>query len=210
MSASRLDRELLLSVAGGLGARVTSSSDSTAYVRSNDCQDCLQDLQRFLRDDDLDTREAFFAINQSNICRTDLCPLIEAYSEDTRLVYSALKVATFLTLPISPDSQHQPQQVASQRAADAFVSSEALAVVVGLVVAPLERHPRMTEEDAMIVQLVIAFLRNLVTLPDPPLTAGSQRENRAHLRARLLQRLLDTHAMELLNLMAQHMHEARD
>lgn len=60
-----------------------------------------------------------------------------------------------------------------QRAADAFVSSEALAVIVGLVVAPLERHPRMTEEDALIVQLVIAFLRNLVTLPDPPLTPGN-------------------------------------
>ena len=59
-----------------------------------------------------------------------------------------------------------------QRAAETFVSSEALAVVVALVVAPLERLPRMTEEDAMMVQLVMAFLRNLVTLPDPPLTAG--------------------------------------
>ncbi|KAK9840302.1 hypothetical protein WJX74_007181 [Apatococcus lobatus] len=208
MAGSNLDRELLLSVAGGLGSRVKSSAGSSLYTRSDDCHECLQDLQRFLREDDVETREAFFAINQSNICRTDICPLIEACSEDTKLVYSALKVATFLTMPVNPDSQQQASQIGlMQRAADAFVSSEALPVIVGLVVAPLERHPRMTEEDALIVQLVIAFLRNLVTLPDPPLTPGSQREDRAHLRARLMQRLMDTHALELLNLMAQHVHE---
>ena len=36
---------------------------------------------------------------------------------------------------------------------------EALAVVVGLLAEPLSRHPRMREEDAVMVQLVITFLR---------------------------------------------------
>lgn len=50
---------------------------------------CLKDLQRFLRFDDPDTREAFFAVSKYNLTRSDLVPLIVTYPDDYEVVYNA-------------------------------------------------------------------------------------------------------------------------
>jgi len=55
---------------------------------------------------------------------------------------------------------------------EAFMEKDAMAVIVGLVAEPLSRHPRMTEADGLIVQLIITFIRNLLTIPDRAATAG--------------------------------------
>lgn len=55
---------------------------------------------------------------------------------------------------------------------EAFMERDAMAVIVGLVAEPLSRHPRMSEADALIVQLVITFIRNLLVIPDRAATAG--------------------------------------
>ena len=42
---------------------------------------------------------------------------------------------------------------------EAFLAQDALAAVVGLLAEPLSRHPRMSDADTALVQLVITFLR---------------------------------------------------
>ena len=53
------------------------------------CADCLKDLQRFLRQDDPVRREAFFALGQCDVAKSDLVSIITAYPEDMELVYNA-------------------------------------------------------------------------------------------------------------------------
>lgn len=55
---------------------------------------------------------------------------------------------------------------------EAFMERDAMAVIVGLVAEPLSRHPRMSEADGLIVQLVITFIRNLLVIRDRAATAG--------------------------------------
>ena len=55
---------------------------------------------------------------------------------------------------------------------EAFMERDAMAVIVGLVAEPLSRHPRMSEADGLVVQLVITFIRNLLVIPDRAATAG--------------------------------------
>ena len=55
---------------------------------------------------------------------------------------------------------------------EAFMEKDAMAVIVGLVAEPLCRHPRMSEADGLIVQLVVTFIRNLLVIPDRAITAG--------------------------------------
>ena len=55
---------------------------------------------------------------------------------------------------------------------EAFMEKDAMAVIVGLVAEPLSRHPRMSESDGLMVQLVITFIRNLLAIPDRASTAG--------------------------------------
>eukprot|EP00891_Asterochloris_glomerata_P008793 jgi/Astpho2/8793/Aster-05348 len=240
---SEVDRELLLSVTGGLGGLVGDDDGKPVYCKDEDCLACLKDLQRFLRNDDPKTREALQILGQYNIAKTDLVPLIVTYPQDTDLVYNALKlvtrltmpitadsavvhvthkdiclplltcaplhpavkVVTFLTMPIAADSNSAPTQALyMQQVKEAFLAQDAMTVIVGLVAEPLGRHPRMSEADGFIVQLVITFIRNLLNIPDRAATAGSAGDHKSHLRQKLLMRLFEDHVMELLAVMAQY------
>ena len=55
---------------------------------------------------------------------------------------------------------------------EAFLARDALSAVVGLLPEPLSHHPAMSHEDALTVQLVITFLRNLLIIPDTAPDAG--------------------------------------
>ena len=46
-----------------------------------------------------------------------------------------------------------------QAVREAFLAQDALAAVVGMLAEPLSRHPRMSEQDAALTQLVITFLK---------------------------------------------------
>ena len=82
-------------------------------------------------------RPAFFALGGFNIAKTDLVPLIVSYPDDADVVYNAcecadlhvagqplpavgltvqvccaaVKVVTFLTMPLEPEAEHQGLQV---------------------------------------------------------------------------------------------------
>lgn len=56
-------------------------------------QECLKDLQRFLRHDDASTRDAFFVLGKAKTTRTHLIPLITRYAEDVDIVYNARELA---------------------------------------------------------------------------------------------------------------------
>lgn len=65
-------------------------------------------------------------------------------------------------------------QVESMQAVkEAFLAQDALTVVTALMAEPLARHPRMGQQDTLLVQLVITFLRNLLAIPDPDIAAGA-------------------------------------
>lgn len=72
---------------------------NTSWINA-DVADCLKDLQRFLREDDPKTREAFFTLGRYKSVRTDLVPLITTYAADTDIVYNA-RVLPCLALPLT-------------------------------------------------------------------------------------------------------------
>ena len=95
------DEDLLISVSGGLGR---FDEEKEVYRKDADCVECLKDLQRFLRRDDPYERQVFFRLGQWDLVSTDLVPLIVQYQEDGDVVYNALKVLTFLTMPLDFES----------------------------------------------------------------------------------------------------------
>jgi hypothetical protein len=53
------------------------------------CTACLKDLQRLLRQDDSETKEAFQILGHYNIATSDLVPIIVTYPKETDIVYNA-------------------------------------------------------------------------------------------------------------------------
>jgi len=95
-----------------------------------------------------------------------------------------------------------------QQVCEAFLAQDALAVIVGLLAEPLSRHPKMTDTDTALVELVISFLRNLLAATIPlPGASPSAIENGRRLKMGLLQRLFDDNVSDLVLLMGQHARE---
>lgn len=118
----------------------------------------------------------------------------------------AVKVVTFLTMPIDATTANPPLQAGiMQSIKEAFLNPDAIASIVSLVAAPLGRHPRMSEDDQLVVQLVLTFIRNLLAVPDPaPGRSAARGDIRERLQQEFLLRLFEENVMELLLPVAQH------
>ncbi|KAG2492461.1 hypothetical protein HYH03_009402 [Edaphochlamys debaryana] len=202
-----VDWELLMSVAHGLGKWMEdTNTGEKVYVRDKDCIGCLKDLQRFLRRDDPDLRPVFRRLGTWRVAQQDLVPLLCTYAHEPEVTLQAVKVLTYLTMPVDPSSARPEEQEGLVRdVKEAMLHQDALVAVLGLVAEPLAAHPRMSPEQQGAVQLVLAFLRNLLAVPDerraPNAATGS---DRTRLQASLLTLLFSEHIMELLALVAQH------
>lgn len=205
------DEDLLISVAGGLGR---FDEEANVYRKDSDCLECLKDLQRFLRRDDPFSRDVFHRLVQWDLVSTDIVPLIVQYQEDQDIVYNALKILTFLTMPIDPTSDSLYMQCQSlNRIKECFLANDAVAVIVGLLSRPLSRYPRLSEKDILVVQLVLAFVRNLLCIDSSARDlgidnaaanlAGAEDERKGN----LILRLFKDNVLELVMLVAQHCNE---
>ncbi|GAX82511.1 hypothetical protein CEUSTIGMA_g9938.t1 [Chlamydomonas eustigma] len=202
-----LDFDLLVSVSSDIGGYVFSDNGDKTYYKSDDCLGCLKDLQRFMRHDDPDTRPVFFKLANFQTARSDLVPLILTYPDEREIVFNALKVLTFLTMPVDPTSSDVIGQLGHQRSIKyLFTKSEVVAVIVSLVAEPLAKHPRMSQQDSATVQLVVTFFRNLLQIPDdiqhhPGNGAGSMSRI---LQGSLLKVLFEENVMEMFLIIMQH------
>lgn len=106
-----VDFELLISVTTGLGRHVPTPGGPRVYAKDADCLNCLKDLTRFLRRDDPDTRDVFFELCKKQIPTAHLVPILTTYPDDTQLVFNALKVLTFLTMPVDMATDQPSTQV---------------------------------------------------------------------------------------------------
>lgn len=94
-----------------------------------------------------------------------------------------------------------------------FLVQDALAVVLGLLADPLMRHPRMSDRDGPLVELIITFIRNMlivlgpsaISQANPAIAMDAQR-----VKVELVSKLLDEDFLDLFILMAQHAREVRN
>jgi timeless len=206
------DSALLASIAsGGLGRWVEFEDGTRKYSKDDDCIPCLKDLQGFFKYDHTEERPAFFAVAKYNFARTDIVPLLVTYPDDYELVYNALKVCTHLTMP-SPDIARNlvnKEHKMIVQVCEAFTQTDgAIEVIMTLLAEPLSRHPKMSDRDASLVELVIVFLRNLVASSMPPNGASFiEMEEGRRVHSDLLRKFKEAEVMDLLLTIAQHARE---
>ncbi|XP_078431748.1 timeless family protein isoform X2 [Wolffia australiana] len=206
-----MDSEGLSSICAGLGYRREDAEGSLLeYEKGEYCLDNLKDLQRFLRRDDPHTREVFKEICKWNVVSRDLIPLMEAYQTDRSLVINGVKVLVFLTMPIDPASDNIAQQIEYLWHIKAAITRN---VVVGIIVALIEdslehlERNVFTEDDWMLVQLVLTFFRNVLAIQDilSQHKASGSSTHFMHLRDTFLEILFKENVMDLILVLTQHL-----
>ncbi|GMH33973.1 hypothetical protein BSKO_01807 [Bryopsis sp. KO-2023] len=193
-----IDKELILSLCCGLG----SLKGPTGYEKDPECIECLKDLQKILREDDPDFREAFFFLSELDVPRQDLVPLIITYSNEPEVVYNALKVLTFLSMPVehARSDNHFKQRQYIHNVKTAIVRGSALSQLVGFFANHLN-DSNMRREDTMRVQLVLVFVRNLLCTVDGNEGQITHEE--------ILNQMIDESVIEVLIAMGQRICQAK-
>ena len=200
-----VDVDLLIAVVGGLGKKEEVEEEGGGgggnYRADEDCVNCLQDLQRFLRRDDPHTRDAFHMLCAWNVPKNHILPILKGYHDQFEYAYNALKIMVFLTMPLDPHSEEINKQAEHlKQLKDAMVEEDVVAIVTSMLHEPLSKHPKMKENDAMIVQLVLAFFRNLLCIADAERATDYMNRNEEV----MLERLFRENVMELVLVITQH------
>lgn len=197
-----VDVDLLIAVVGGLGKVVEEEEDEgKIYQADQDCVNCLKDLQRFLRRDDPYTRDAFHMLCTWNVPKNHILPILKGYHDQFEYAYNALKIMVFLTMPLDAESEEKNKQAEHLRnLKQAMVEEDVIAIVTSMLHEPLSKHPKMKENDAMIVQLVLAFFRNLLCIADSERSTDYMNRNEEV----MLERLFQENVMELVLVITQH------
>lgn len=60
---------------------------------------CLKDIQRFLRNDDAQSRETFFTLGEFDVAKQHLMPLITTYPDNVEVVFNARECISLRTNP---------------------------------------------------------------------------------------------------------------
>eukprot|EP00958_Prasinococcus_capsulatus_P003451 scaffold312_cov354-Prasinococcus_capsulatus_cf.AAC.4 len=207
-------QEDLILLSNGLGRYVPQLDGEEIYEVQADTLECLQDLARFLRRDNPETRDTFFVLGRWNVVKKHLIPLIMTQQHNEKLVLAAIKVAVYLTLPTeSPD---QTKDIATQleylrNFKAAFLEADALSTTVNLLLEPLAKFEEnsMTEFDEGLIELVLVLIRNLLAIPDPQTRyIGHQGDNKKRIQDTALQQLHDHNVMDLLVAMTELMDQS--
>eukprot|EP00899_Mesostigma_viride_P026897 jgi/Mesvir1/7392/Mv19193-RA.1 len=199
-----LDVGHLVAVCTGLGSTQTDEDGRAYYELGEESIDNLRDLQRFLRRDSPETRDAFRQLGAFNIVRSDIIPILLQHGvEDFNLALEAIKVLVFLTFPPEPLSDDIAGQVAIlQSFKAAFLDNGALAVICLMMAEPLAAHESgaMSPKQAQLSQLVLTLFRNLLAIPDPapPIGSCAAGAHLAHMKDDLLERFFSENIMELM------------
>ncbi|CAD7696779.1 unnamed protein product [Ostreobium quekettii] len=195
--------DLVLSLCTGLGTHQELPDDLIIYKKGPDCVDCLKDLQRFLRRDDPDSRDVFFFLGQMDLPRNDLVPLITTYPNDSDIVYNALKVLTFLTMPVEAGTFNTSLQADYiEKARAAVVEGHVLQQMAGFLASHLPDSVCMGRESILRLQLFLLLVRNLLIMPEG--SGFNRTQTSIWTQEKLIDHLFEANVVELLLAVSQH------
>lgn len=163
------------------------------FIRGENCLEWLQDMQRALRRDDDATRDIACKLGAWKVVETKLVPLLLECRDDLELVVTLTKIFVMLTMPLSPyvkkwaaahanpgqdpelgggsdgikrrmAAKNQVTHLLSMKRA--LAKEEVVAVLVATLEEPLSRGAARTEEDKLVIELVLTLLRNMLCIED--------------------------------------------
>ena len=170
-----------------------SGAERTSFVRGKDCLEWLNDLRRVIQRDNDILRTIGNKIGNWKVVEQKLLPLLLEYRDDRRLVLTLCKIFVSVTMPMhqaavtalskavtrsaaKEDPTLAAELVERQKAAaeqvkhlfdykKAFARREVMQVLVSVLEAPLSHEgTSRTEDDALIIELILTLMRNLLAI----------------------------------------------
>ena len=195
----RIDEEELLLIISGLGMpqEPTPETPEPDYWVSDECRECLSDLQRYLRRDNPNTMAFHRALGGWRVVQAHLLPILAKSAHDPKLVFSVLKIVVKLTMKPEQLGARMVEHLAEKKTPDPLVGKQldelrdhhraykraflrpiasvpnmdAMGVLVRILSTPVAKpEANRSDEDTMLIELTLALLLNLLHTapPDAP------------------------------------------
>ena len=195
----RIDEEELLLIISGLGMpqEPTPENPEPDYWVSDECRECLSDLQRYLRRDNPNTMAFHRALGGWRVVQAHLLPILAKSGHDPKLVFSVLKIVVKLTMKPEQLGARMVEHLAEKKTPDPLVGKQldelrdhhraykraflrpiasvpnvnAVGVLVRILSTPVAKpEANRSDEDTMLIELTLALLLNLLHTapPDAP------------------------------------------
>ncbi|POM77288.1 Timeless domain containing hypothetical protein, partial [Phytophthora palmivora] len=198
--------ELLL-VCSNLGMlRVQSEGEAPVFMRGEDCDNWIHDLQRAVRRDHAKHRLVAKQLGKWKILQKKLLPLLVHHQHDWTLVFSILKVLVMLTMKPTRDSTNIAQQLKFLRQyKHEFLRCGVIPILMTILVDPLSRKgSARTSHDYLKMEIVLTLIRNLLAIPnEDPRFVTSTTSYFSHLQEDLIHTLHEENVYEMILLFAQ-------
>ncbi len=199
------DEAHLLSLVSNLGFK----NRDGVYVRDLECAESLQDIQRFLRQDQTPERRVAQQLIAWNLISKDLFPIIKDHAHERILILQVLKLLVHVTLPTEVEycEFKAPSLCTHQNAVINIIldDTDATKVLLALMCDPLQQLQtgalNLDPENLKIVELVFTLIRNVVLGATQPQQQASV--NTATREASLLRWFFDCSISDLLIAVAQ-------
>jgi timeless len=199
----------LLAICTGIGATeketLPNGKVKRTITKGDDCEECIHDLQRYLRKDD-EEKSMHRMLGNWRVLQSKLLPLVSTYhTSEPGLVFSVTKVLVMLTMPPEETGAQVIQENSHLvRYKEAFLSQDILAIFVSMLEEPLSHDGfDRTDDDNMLIELVLTLFRNLLHVPNPEYTTVSGGEHLTHLQEDFIILLHQELVLETVLLLAQ-------
>ena len=201
----------LLAICTGIGVTeeeiFPDGSSRKIITKGDDCEECIHDLQRYLRrDDGTKSMHRFLGSAGLGVLQNKLLPLITTYHlSDKRLVFSVTKVLVMMTMPPEENGVMQKAEMRDMiKYKEAFLSQDVLGIFVSMLEEPLSHDGfDRTEDDNMLIELLLTLFRNLLHVPNAEYSNTSSGEHLTHLQEDFIILLHKELVLETVLLLAQ-------
>ena len=159
---AELDEAHLLSLVSNVGRRDVDGF----YIPDEQCVETLQDVQKFLRQDNSTKQQVARQLLAWNFISKDLLPILRSHYANDKLVIHVVKLIVFLTMPTEASSHvTNVQQTQQYLAIDAILDDlDATRAILRVLIDPLMNFDRgiIQPEALKRTELVFTFVRNIV------------------------------------------------
>eukprot|EP01028_Stygiella_incarcerata_P011833 TRINITY_DN691_c0_g7_i1.p1 TRINITY_DN691_c0_g7~~TRINITY_DN691_c0_g7_i1.p1 ORF type:complete len:979 (+),score=316.24 TRINITY_DN691_c0_g7_i1:237-3173(+) len=163
--------EELIDICEGLGRRESDEeSGETTYIPSEDCLECLVDLERALHRDNPKTKAALLLLGKWKIVHSDIVPIMLSSRTDHELLFQCIRVLALMTMPVSMEVENRDTVVLGQEHMKEAMIGDVLGIINAQLIRPIESlaDPSTSGDDRdnnnAIIELVLVLYRNLLSI----------------------------------------------
>jgi timeless len=183
-----------------------TGQSTEVFSKGENCLKWVQDLQRELqRNENKEFRPIAKLLGKWQTVEMKLVPLVQNYYEEKPLLRGLLKVLVQITMPVDEETRDRELVQHYNRVyKSCFLDRKLIEIFMSLLEVPIQHEGKArTDDDNLLIELVLTLFKNLLSIENPKDTTHSSKAHLHHLHEDLIIAFNEKYVIEMVILIAQ-------